>query len=121
MWSRAASMIRRSNASPAHFKPRHKLWSLRTRSSAAAQHPPPPRCLDQCEAPVPAFHCGQSLKSMIPIMIIEPAAIVSEQITGNSSRTAITVARPLILFICAKRHPATPIRNPRLAPSSSAV
>jgi len=54
-------------------------------------------------------------------MIIEPAATASEQITGNSWRTATTAARPLILFLCAKRHPATPIRKLRLAPSSSAV
>src|SRR5437016_13160414 len=37
-------------------------------------------------------HCGQSLQSMIPIMIIEPAATTTEQITGNSSRTARTAA-----------------------------
>jgi hypothetical protein len=41
---------------------------------------------------------------MIPIMIIETAATASEQITGNSSRTATTAARPLILFLCAERH-----------------
>jgi hypothetical protein len=40
---------------------------------------------------------------MIPIMLIETTATVSEQITGNSSRTATTAARPLILFLCAKR------------------
>jgi hypothetical protein len=54
-------------------------------------------------------------------MIIEPAETASEQIPGNSSRTATTAARPLILFLCAKRHPATPIRKLRLAPSSSAI
>ena len=53
---------------------------------------------------------------MIPIMIIEPAATASEQIPGNSSRTATTAARPLILF-----DPATPIRKLRLAPRSSAT
>jgi hypothetical protein len=40
-------------------------------------------------------YCGQSLQSMIPTMIIEPAATTTEQITGNSPRTAITAARPL--------------------------
>jgi hypothetical protein len=54
-------------------------------------------------------------------MSIETAATTSEQIAGNSSRTATTAARPPILFPCAKRHPATPIRKLRLAPSSSAV
>ena len=58
---------------------------------------------------------------MIPIMIIEPAATASEQITGNSSRTATMADRPLILFLGAKLHPATPIRKLRLAPSSNAV
>src|ERR1700682_5505750 len=62
-------------------------------------------------------HCGQSLQSMIPIMIIEPAATTTEQITGNSSRTAITAARPL--WFRAKRQLATPIRNLRLAPVAS--
>ena len=47
-------------------------------------------------------------------MIIEPAATATEQITGNSSRTARAAARPRFR---AKRHPATPIRNLRLAPS----
>src|SRR6476469_9531378 len=32
-------------------------------------------------------HCGQSLQSMIPTMIIEPAATTTEQITDKSSRT----------------------------------
>ena len=32
---------------------------------------------------------------MIPIMSIETAATASEQIPGNSSRTATTAARPL--------------------------
>jgi hypothetical protein len=64
-------------------------------------------------------YCGQSLKSMIPTMIIEPTATTTEQITGNSSSTATTPARPLrVLFICAKRQPATPIRKLRLAPSN---
>jgi hypothetical protein len=67
------------------------------------------------------FYSGQSLQSMTPIMIIEPAATAREQITGNSSRTATTAAHPLILFPRAKRHPAAPIRKLRLAPSSSAV
>jgi hypothetical protein len=54
---------------------------------------------------------------MIPIMIIEPTATTTEQIASQSSSTAITAARPL-RFLCAKRHPATPIRKLRLAPSS---
>jgi hypothetical protein len=62
-------------------------------------------------------HCGQSLQSMIPIMIIEPAATATEQITGNSSRTAITAARPL--WFRAKRQLATPIRKLRLAKVAS--
>jgi hypothetical protein len=62
-------------------------------------------------------HCGQSLQSMIPTMIIEPAATTAEQITGNSSRTAITDARPLRFR--AKRQLATPIRKLRLAPVAS--
>jgi hypothetical protein len=67
-------------------------------------------------------YCGQSLKSMIPIMIIEPTATTTEQINGNSSSTATTPARPLrVRFICAKRQPATPIRKLRLAPSSSGL
>src|ERR1700761_9589986 len=56
---------------------------------------------------------------MNPIMIIEPAATVSEQITGNSSRAATRAARPLIAFLCAKRHPATPIQKLRLAPAAA--
>ena len=48
-------------------------------------------------------------------MIIEPAATITEQITGNSSRTARAAARPP--WLRAKRQPATPIRNLRLAPS----
>jgi hypothetical protein len=62
-------------------------------------------------------HCGQSLQIMIPTMIIEPAATTSEQITGNSSRTAITAARPL--WFRAKRKLATPIRKLRLAQVAS--
>ncbi len=62
-------------------------------------------------------HCGQSLQSMIPTMIIEPAATTTEQITGNSSRTAITAARRL--WFRAKRQLATPIRKLRLAPVAS--
>ena len=49
-------------------------------------------------------------------MIIETAATATEQIPGNSSRTATTAARPLILFPCAKRHPATPIRKTPFGP-----
>jgi hypothetical protein len=58
-------------------------------------------------------HCSQSLQSTIPTMIIEPAATTTEQITGNSSRTARTAARPLRFR--AKRQLATPIRKLRLA------
>ncbi len=45
-------------------------------------------------------------------MIIAPAATATEQITGNSSRRAMTTARPLFLVLFAKRQPAAPIRNP---------
>jgi hypothetical protein len=83
------------------------------------QRSPRRRCL--AEALRLRAYSGQSLQSIIPIMIIEPAATASEQITGNSSRTATTPARPLILFPRAKRRPAAPIRKLRLAPSSSAV
>jgi hypothetical protein len=62
-------------------------------------------------------HCGQSLQIMIPTMIIEPAATTTEQNTGNSSRTAITAARPL--WFRAKRKLATPIRKLRLAQVAS--
>ena len=51
-------------------------------------------------------------------MIIEPTATTTEQIACQSSSTATTAARPLSLFTYAKRQPATPIRNLRLAPSS---
>src|SRR6478672_12696988 len=55
-------------------------------------------------------------------MIIEPTATTTEQIAGKSSSTATTAARPLrFLFTCAKRHPATPIRKLRLAPSSGSL
>ena len=47
-------------------------------------------------------------------MIIEPAATATEQITGHSSRTATMAARLPRFLICAKRQPATPIRNFRL-------
>jgi hypothetical protein len=60
---------------------------------------------------------SQSLQSMIPIMVIEPAATINEQITGNSSRTATTAARPL--WFRAKRLLATPIRKLRLAAVAS--
>src|ERR1700716_2850776 len=54
---------------------------------------------------------------MIPIIIIEPTATATEQITGNSSSTATTAARPLrVLFICAKRQPATPISETPFGP-----
>jgi hypothetical protein len=50
-------------------------------------------------------------------MIIEPAATTTEQIKWQSSSTATTVARPItILFVCAKRHPATPIRKTPFGP-----
>ena len=53
-------------------------------------------------------------------MIIEPTATTTEQITGNSSSTATTPARPpRVLF--AKRKPATPIRKLRLAPSGNGL
>ncbi len=53
-------------------------------------------------------------------MVIEPVATTTEQINCQSSSAATTVARPTrVLFVCAKRHPATPIRKLRLAPSSS--
>jgi hypothetical protein len=64
-------------------------------------------------------HCGQSLQSMIPSMIIEPAATITEQIPGKSSRTARTAARPL--WFRAKRQPATPIRKLRLTPGRNSV
>jgi hypothetical protein len=41
-----------------------------------------------------SFHSGQLLYSLIPIMIIEPAATTIEQIAGHSSRTATMAARP---------------------------
>ena len=47
-------------------------------------------------------------------MIIEPATTITEQITGNSSRTARAAARPL--WFRAKRQPATPIRKPPFGP-----
>ena len=57
--------------------------------------------------------------TMIAIMLIEPAATTAEQIRCQSSSTATIVARPAtIFFVCAKRHPATPIRKLRLAPSA---
>jgi hypothetical protein len=62
-------------------------------------------------------YCGQSLQSIIPSMIIEPTATITEQIPGNSSRTARTAARPL--WFRAKRQLATPIRKLRLAPGAS--
>jgi hypothetical protein len=62
-------------------------------------------------------YCGQSLQSIIPSMIIEPTATITEQIPGNSSRTARTAARPL--WFRAKRQLATPIRKLRLAPVAS--
>ena len=52
-------------------------------------------------------------------MIIEPAATTTEQIIGHSSRTATMAARPpRVLFVCAKRQPATPIPKLRLSFSS---
>jgi hypothetical protein len=64
-------------------------------------------------------HRGQSLQSMIPIMISEPIATTTGQINGNSSNTPTTTARTRrALFIYAKRQPATPIGHLRLAPSS---
>jgi hypothetical protein len=67
-------------------------------------------------------HCGQSFQSVIPIMINEPVATATGQINGNSSSTPITTARTRgVLFICAKRQPATPIGHLRLAPSSGGM
>src|SRR5262245_38488499 len=64
-------------------------------------------------------HCGQSLQSVIPIMISEPIATATGQMKGNSSSTPTTTARTRrVLFTCAKRQPATPIGYLRLAPSS---
>ena len=49
---------------------------------------------------------------------IEPAA--TEQVTSHFSNAATTPARPLrVLFICAERQPATPIRKLRLAPAAT--
>jgi len=62
-------------------------------------------------------HCGQSLQSMIPIMISEPTATTAGQINGNSSSTATTAARPIrVLFKRAKRQPAAPIRATPFGP-----
>jgi hypothetical protein len=62
-------------------------------------------------------HSGQSLQSMIPIMISEPIATSTGQINGNSSSTPITTARKRgLLFTCAKRQPATPIRTSPFGP-----
>src|SRR6516165_5275096 len=64
-------------------------------------------------------HCGQSLQSVIPIMISEPIATTAGQINGNSSSTPTTTARTWrVLFICAKRQTATPIGHLRLAHST---
>ena len=58
----------------------------------------------------------------IPIMISEPIATTTGQINGNSSSTPTTTARTRrVLFICAKRQPATPIGHLRLAPSSGGL
>jgi hypothetical protein len=51
-------------------------------------------------------------------MVIAPAATAAAQNIGHTSRMAMTPARPLSFVLCAKRQPATPIRNLRLAPSS---
>src|SRR6185437_3440519 len=62
-------------------------------------------------------HCGQSLQSVIPIMINEPIATTTGQIYGNSSSTPTTTARTRpVLLIRAKRQPATPIRTPPFGP-----
>ena len=69
-----------------------------------------------------ATHCGQSLLSVIAIMINDPIATTTGQMNGNSSSTPTTTARTRRdLFICAKRQPATPIGHLRLAPSSSGL
>src|ERR1700738_4266339 len=68
-------------------------------------------------AALPSSPCLRSLQPILaehdPEHIIEPAATTTEQITGNSSRTARTAARPL--WFRAKRQLATPIRKLRLA------
>jgi hypothetical protein len=70
------------------------------------------------EAPCYDDYCKLSY-TMIAIMLSEPAATTAEQIKCQSSSTATTVARPTtIFFVCAKRHPATPIRKLRLTPSA---
>jgi hypothetical protein len=62
-------------------------------------------------------HCGQSLQSVIPIMISEPTATTTGRINGNSSSTATTAARPIrVLFKRAKRQPATRIRTTPFGP-----
>jgi hypothetical protein len=67
-------------------------------------------------------HCGKSLQSLITIMTVEPIATTTGQTNGNSSSRPIRTARTRrVLFTCAKRQPATPIGNLRLAPSSSGL
>src|SRR5262249_36628659 len=67
----------------------------------------------------PAPYCGQSLQSVIPIMISEPIATITGQMNGNSSSTLITTARMRrVFFVCAKRQPAIPIGHLRLVPSN---
>src|SRR6185312_3842523 len=68
-------------------------------------------CSIQARASRP--HCGQSLQSVIPIMISEPIATTTGQKNGNSSSTLTTTALTRrVLLICAKRQPATPIGKP---------
>jgi hypothetical protein len=70
----------------------------------------------------PPPHCGQSLQSVMPIMIREPIATTIGQTNGNSSSTQMTTARTRrVFFVCAKRQPATPIGRLRLAPSSGGL
>ena len=67
-------------------------------------------------------HCGKSLQSLITIMTVEPIATTTGQTNGNSSSRPTRTARTRrVLFTCAKRQPATPIGNLRLAPSSSLI
>src|SRR5439155_7784027 len=64
-------------------------------------------------------HRGKLIQSAVTLKISEPIATTAAQISGNSSSTATTTAlRRRVLFVCAKRQPATPIGHLRLAPSS---
>src|SRR5262249_13595268 len=69
-----------------------------------------------------ASHCGQFLQTVIPTMIGEEIATAGGQIKGKPTSTPITTVRTRrVLCICAKRQPATPIGDLRLAPSSGGL